>query len=209
MDENLAENKNIQPSPQPNKAKSSSIIRLILVLVFIAFVFMIFLLFQTRIKKVTQKEVIKQTFPTPVTLLLGSLSLQKSDQREVIIQNKTFGVDIIASSEDKLIVGYDVITLFNQDEFEILTATSLLDDFDTYPVKKRDHYIVTGVKKLEATERSIFEQTPILRLTLKPIKKGNLTLKIASNLDKERSQIVDEETTVLFPEVSELTIEVK
>ncbi|OGK46612.1 hypothetical protein A2963_02680 [Candidatus Roizmanbacteria bacterium RIFCSPLOWO2_01_FULL_40_13] len=195
--------------PEVKSSKKDSILRLITVLVAVAFIFLLFLFFQLRNKKQIQDEVIIEQYPTPVILQIGSLTLQKSDKNQSAEQNKALNIDVLANSGEKSIVGYDLVFTFTEDEFEVLTATSLLEDFSLYRIKEKDYFIVTGAKKLDTIASAIFDNTPVLRLTLKPKKKGELTLGLANNLNKERTQMVDEDTQVLFPQVSELKIDVK
>lgn len=196
--------------------QSNSIFRFILLLIFIGFAFLLFFLYQTRQK--TEKQPIytsltptvsRAAAPSPVVLKMGFFSLETSLDAATGEVDKALDLEIIAGSEQKSIVGYDVVVKFEEGAVDILSAKSLLPDFDLYPVARSDYYILTGTRKLESNEPTVFDNTPIARLTIMPKKIGALTIAIADNLGLEKSQLVDDKTQILIPQVGEITIKIK
>jgi len=115
----------------------------------------------------------------------------------------------LADSNGKAVVGYDLILQYDPAALEITSATSLLPDFTVYPIKSADHYSVTATKKITSEDPSIFNQAGVLNLIVTPKKSGSQSLRLVSNLGNEKTQMVDETTKVIYPAVSEITLEVK
>ena len=196
-------------NPEIENNQTNRVFRLILLLVFVIFAFLLFYLYQTREKAGEQPNNVSVTYPTPVVLTTGSFSLQSMPGETKGEIDKPFDLDIVANSEQNSIVGYDVIVKFEEGSLEILSAESLLTDFDIYPIKKSDHYIVTGIKKLGSKESTVFTNTAILRLKVLPKATGALTLSVVDKLGLEKSQMVDEKTKILNPQVGEITFEIE
>lgn len=196
--------------PETNNNQTNSILRFILILVFIGLAFLLFFLYQSR-KKTDQQGNISTSItpPAPVVQTLGSLSFQSTSQVQSVDVDKALDLEIMASSEEKSVVGYDVVVKFEEGAVDIVRASSLLSDFSLYPIKKSDHYIITGVKKLSNREPTILDDTPMIRLTIMPKKSGSLTLAIVDKLGLEKTQMVDEKTIILVPKVGEITLEVR
>ena len=194
---------------QTPNSQNNSVFRFILLLVLIGFAFLLFFLNQTRKKTEEEQNFVSTTIPTPVVLKMGSFNLKPATGVASGVVDETLDLDVVASSDDKLIVGYDVILKFAEGEVDIVSAESLLVDFTLYPIKKSDHYIVTGIKKLGSQEPSMFDSIPILRLSVVPKRAGKLILTVVDKLDLEKSQMVDEKTTILAPQVGQITLEIK
>src|SRR3989338_7297446 len=165
-------------NPEIENNQTNRVFRLILLLVFVIFAFLLFFLYKTRKKTGEQQNNVSITYPTPAGLTTGSFSLQSvsGDTKGEI--DKSFDLDIVANSEQNLIVGYDVIVKFEQGLLEILPAESLLPDFTIYPLKKSDHYILTETKKFGSNEPTVFTNPAILRLKVLPKAAGALTLSV-------------------------------
>lgn len=207
--------------PQINNTQRNKLFRYIMLLVFVVLAFLLFFLYQTRKTTDEQKNFISITPPagetfdispvvqTPVSQKMGSFSFKSASEFNSGDLDKALDLDIIANSDQKSIVGYDVVIKFEEGAVEIASAKSLLPDFDVFPVKKSDHYIITGTKKLEANDPTIFDNAPILRLTVVPKKTGLLKLTVVETIGLEKSQMVNEESKILTPQVGEITLEIK
>lgn len=192
-----------------SNSQTNSVYRFILILVLIVFAFLLLYLYQTRSKIGKQENFVAVTPQPPVVLNMGSISLKAASDVSTGAVNEPLELDIVATSDQKSIVGYDAVLKFKEGSLEVVSAESLLPDFDLYQVKKSDHYILTGTKKLDSVEPAVLDNTAIVRLTVLPRSTGELYLNIADNLGLEKSQMVDEETKVLFPQVGEITLEIK
>lgn len=193
-----------------DNSQSNSVYRFILILVFIIFVFLLFFLYQTR-KKAGQQKNSETIVPTQTVTNLGSFSFQLTSGLDGPAEgklNEIISLEVMAASEQKSIVGYDVIVSFSPDEAEIVSAESLLPDFKLYQTKNSDHYILTGTKIPESKESTVLVNDPILRLQVKPKKIGEITISLVDKIGLEKSQMVDEQTKILSPEVGELTLSV-
>lgn len=199
-----------QPKAQQTKNVSKNLpYRYFLVLVVIIFVLLLFFLYQTRKKSQSEQNYTAITPPAPVILNAGSFSINSVTTEKVVDVYKALDMEIVASSDQKPIVGYDIILKFEKGSLEIISAESLLPDFALYKLGKSDHYILTGAKKLDAIEPTLLENTPIVRLRVMPKRTGPLKLTIVDKLGLEKSQLVDEKTQILFPKVGEITLEIK
>ena len=203
--------------PQSTNNQKNMLFRYLLLLVFVVFAFMLFFLYQTR--KKTEDERNFNTVIPPASVVpvpnsvtgrkVGSFSLKSASEINTGDVDKALDVDIVASSDQKSIVGYDAVVKFEEGAVEIISAKSLLPDFDAFPLKKSDYYVVTGTKKLGSQEPTILDNTTILRLTLMPKKAGILVLTLAETLGLEKSQMVDEESKILTPQLGEMTLEIQ
>lgn len=144
--------------------------------------------------------------PTPVVLDNGSFAIKKSPLGENEKTGNVVKLDIVADSNFKYIVGFDVIIKHDKNAIEVIAAESLLPDFDAYFLEKSDHFIVTGGKKITSNKSLLFNNTAIIRLTIIPKKTGEITLKIVEKQGKEKSQMIDIKSTVLIPKVGEIIL---
>lgn len=192
-----------------SKPKTKTGFKLTLFIVFIIFIALLIFINQSRKKSRSQPEPISLTPAAQIIKTAGSIRLSTISLDKVVDVDKAMDVEVIASSDEKSIVGYDVILAYEEGVVEVVSATSLLPDFDLYEFKYSDHFIITGAKKLDAIEPSVFDSTAIARIKLIPKRTGQLNLKVLSTLGKEKTQLVDEETQVLRPAVSEITLEIE
>ena len=192
-----------------DSSQSNSVYRFILLLLFVIFAFLLLFLYQIRRKTPEQKNSIFEVLPTPIILKMGAISLRPVSDSALNSVNKEIELYIEAGSESRNIVGYDVIVKFVPGELEIVSAESQLPDFDLFPIRKSDHLILTGTKKLNSQEPSVWENTPILLLKVKAKKTGNISISLAEKLGLEKSQLFDAETKILSPEVGSIILEIK
>ena len=191
---------------QENNKKKHTTTRLIFLVLVIAFAVFLVILNQPKQKPGKKQISPGEIIPTPVVLTEGSFSLQSGQTDQNENQNKAIELEVVADSNKKSIVGYDIVIKYEKGAVEILSVESLLSDFDVYPLEKNDHFIITGAKKLESNETIVFENTPILKLTVLPKKTEELILNVADKLGLERSQMVDEKTNILVPLVGEIKL---
>ena len=176
---------------------------------FIGLAFLLFFLYQSRKKTDEQINFTTVTPPAQIVQALGSFSFDTSSEVASVDVDKAIDLEIMASSEEKSIVGYDIVVKFEEGAVDIVRASSLLSDFTLYPTKRSDHYIITGVKKLSSREPTILDDTPILRLTVMPKKSGALNVMIVERLGLEKTQMVDDKTNIFVPKIGEVTLEVR
>ena len=180
-----------------------------LMLGFFIFLALLLLVLNNFKKQETKKDEVVSgiNIPTPIILTAGSFAFRQSPSTEVSTGN-TKEVEILANSQGKSIVAYDVLLGYDKTAAEILAVESLIPEIDVYPVGKDDYFVITGAKKLEANDPLIFEDTPIIKLKIIVKKPAGLTLSVLQNLGKEKSQLVDDKSVVLNPEVGEFKLEI-
>jgi hypothetical protein len=114
-----------------------------------------------------------------------------------------------ASSGGKDIAGYDVLLAIDPAQFEIQSITSELASFSILKFEKGTHVTITGIKGLGQNDPTIFNETPLLLVILKPIKKGESTVSVLLGQDKEKTMLVDTEVEPLTPQVGSLSVSIK
>ena len=184
-------------------------LRVVLLSIFIIFAVLL-VVFNMRTRQEKKRPALTHsavTIPTPIVLAEGSILIQQVSSESAVNSNAK-QVQIVANSNQKSVVAYDVVIKYDRGAVEILSAVSLLPDFTVYPLGKSDHFVVTGAKKLDSTESIIFANTPILQLNIVPKKSGPITLNVVSTLGKEKSQLVDNKSNILSPEVGELKFQI-
>lgn len=188
--------------------QSNSAFRFILLLVVIVFSFLLFFIFRT--KRQSQQQDTSQVHPTPTIAVenKGAFSLRPAKGNFGGSLANEFDLILEATSDGSPIVGYDIILNYSPDEVELAYAESLLSDFEIYLTDKGDRLILTGAKKLESQTESVFENTPVVQLKVKPKKTGNIVIAIEKASEAEKTQLVDTRTKVLYPETGSITLEI-
>jgi hypothetical protein len=105
---------------------------------------------------------------------------------------------ILASSYNYDIVGFDfIVEKEDMSNSLILTASSLLSSFSLYQTKKEDFLILTGVKKLNFRQPTVFSETPLVEIKLtKPVK-----VNLKNTWGKYTSKLVDNQNNILIPRI--------
>lgn len=181
--------------------------RLILFLVFVLFAFVLFYLYQTSRKTEGGVNIVAPTF-VPTRATTGTFSLNQVGDAQ-LTANKQFELDVVATSEGRSIVGYDLVLTYDPQAIEVVKAASLLEDFSIYPLKRADHYSLTATKKLASQTPTLLDSTPVLRLTLLARKAGSLQLTLVRQLGVEKTQMVDDKTQVLSPRVGKISLTIQ
>lgn len=195
----------MEDQPSQDNRKNNSKLKKILLIGFIVLAVTLVFLNNFRKQTVKQSQDTTANVPTPVVLTAGSFSFQPGIASSVATNTKE--LNILASSDQKSIVSYDIVLKYDKAAAEILTVESLVDDFDLYPLSKSNYFVITGVKKIDSTNQLVLDQTPLLKLKLILKKPEGLTLSIVDSLGKEKSQLVDDKSTILKPESTEFKLE--
>jgi hypothetical protein len=160
----------------------------------------------------SQDSVASSYVPQPASVVtnreLPWVEIVQADETAVS-QNQPFTVTVRASSGGKDIAGYDVLLAIDPSQFEIQSIASELESFSILQFEKGTHVTVTGIKNLGQNEPTVFSETPILSVTLKPIKKGAATISVLLQQDKEQTILVDTDVVPVTPQVGSLSVEVQ
>ncbi|MBI2641199.1 hypothetical protein HYW87_01220 [Candidatus Roizmanbacteria bacterium] len=198
-----------QNSPQPKTV----LFRFVLVVILLFAGLAIFYLY--RAAKTTPRE---QNFSSTPVVQAESVPTLPPTTGVILLQSpvdaqlralQQFDVEVKATSDGKAVVGYDLVLTFDPEEIEVQKATSLVNDFTLYPVKKEKYYSLTATKGVEVKTQSVFNNTPIAKFTLLPKKSGTIRLALTRQLGVEKTQMVDEQSQILSPQVNEITLEVQ
>lgn len=113
-----------------------------------------------------------------------------------------------ASSGGKDISGYDVLIGIDPQQFEVLNVTSATPDFQIQTFERGMYHAVTGYKNLQVTAPTIFENTALLTMTVRPKMKGRHVITVLATKDNERTQMIDKDVVILEPQVGSTFVNV-
>lgn len=147
----------------------------------------------------------KMEIPTEVPTQ-GSLTLSTTSTSVKL--NYNFNVDVTANSDQKNIVGYDLVVNYDPATIEFINAQSLLPGFQIYTYKKENYVLITAVKGLQNQAQSAFSDNKILTLTFLSKKIGTGSLSLKSPSGNEKTKLVTDTTESLNPKLSDLQIEI-
>ncbi|KKS44945.1 MAG: hypothetical protein UV09_C0052G0003 [Candidatus Gottesmanbacteria bacterium GW2011_GWA2_42_18] len=161
-------------------------------------------------KKTTINEQAASTSIIPTTEpTQGSLNLKLFGNEKIsLLTGQELSIDLIADSNEKNIVGYDLVLSYDPSSFDFVKATSDLVDFKIYSYKKDSYLSLLATKILQSQTTSVFAQTKIASLVFKPLKAGKFIFSLKSLIGKDRTDLVTDKTEVLNPKLNELEIEV-
>jgi len=149
-------------------------------------------------KKPTQnlKQKNQQTTAISPTSLLKVV-----DEAELILKKvDSLNYQVIASSNNYDITGFDLLVeLENAADLKDVTVSLLLSSFSLYQTKKENFLILTGVKKLNFSQPTVFSNTPLVEIKLtKPVK-----INLKNTWGKYTSKLVDNQNNILTPKIVE------
>lgn len=137
----------------------------------------------------------------------GALILQTGGNKRRAPLTQNLVVDVLASSDKEDVVAFDTMMGYDQDAFDLVSVSSLLPSFSVSRHDQDGYVSVTAYQPPEVDARVVMKDTPVLRYVFSPKKAGFYTFSILSTSEKEKTQLVTTKTDRLFPEVSELTVE--
>lgn len=122
-------------------------------------------------------------------------------------------IKLSADSNGQNIVGYDVVLYYDPTAFEFVAAISTLADFTIYPNDNGNYLFLTSVKSVGSETATVLggeqgSEATIANLTFKPKKIGNYNFSLRQSADQEKTQLVTDQTEILNPALSDLTVEI-
>ncbi len=160
-------------------------------------------------KKTTINEQAASTSIIPTTEpTQGSLNLKIENEEISLSTDKELKIDLIADSNEKNIIGYDLVLSYDPLAFDFVKATSNLADFKIYSYKRDNYLSFLATKTLQSQTPSVFTKTKIASLVFKPIKAGKFAFSLKPLMGKDKTDLVTDKTEVLNPKLNELEIEV-
>ena len=182
----------------------------LLVIFFAVFVGTSIFLILNNKKPLSEKETITTTMIIPtVKPTQGLLNLKLFGNEKISLSgDKELKIDLVADSNEKNIVGYDLVLSYDPLAFDFVKATSNLADFKIYSYKRDGYLSFLATKTLQSQTPSVFTQTKIASLVFKPIKAGKFSFSLKPLMGKDKTDLVTDKTEVINPKLNELEIEV-
>lgn len=141
----------------------------------------------------------------------GMLSLVP--QKKESTMSEVVNIDLLAQSEGKNIVGYDVVLFYDPLSFEFIEATSAFPDFKIYSYNRGTYLLLTAVKSLSSQAATVFGSDAggqkIATLNFKPKKAGNFNFSLRQSTGSDVTDLVTDETEVLSPSLIDASVEIK
>jgi len=123
--------------------------------------------------------------------------------------NQPVTVNLLADSNKKNIVGYDLVIFYDKTGFDFISASSLLPDFQLYSYKKDSYVTFTAIQQAASTVKRVFKETPVASFTFQPKKAGSFIISLRNSYGKEKTDLVTDLTETIYPSLADLTLTVK
>jgi len=193
-----------------NNQGKNKIFVYLLVIFFAAFVGTSIFLVLNNKKPLSEKEAITTTITVPtVKPTQGSLNLKLFGKEEISLStDKELKIDLVADSNEKNIVGYDLVLSYDPLAFDFVKATSNLADFNIFSYKRDNYLSFLATKSLQSQTSAVFAQTKIASLIFRPIKTGKFSFSLKSLMGKDKTDLVTDKTEILNPRLNNLEIKV-
>lgn len=152
------------------------------------------------------------TSPTVTPTLIpypknGSFTLKTTTS--VVKLGESFSVDLVATSGEKPVAGYDVVLSYDKSALDRQSVQNFVDAFRIYTYDRTpDRTSISATKNIQVNDQVIFSNTPLLRFTFVATKTGTFSLSLKP-VGAESSKMVDDEANVTYPELSDLSLEIR
>ena len=110
-------------------------------------------------------------------------------------------VTIYAFSGGKDITGYDLLIGIDPTQYEVVNITSELPSFQIQTFDRGMYHAVTGIKNLQAQDPTLFNDTALVKVVLKPKTSGESVITVLATKCQERTQLVDKDVIIIEPQV--------
>lgn len=145
-----------------------------------------------------QKEINSVVNPTTAPVAeVQKIDALQIDTPRTVQANENIVLTIKVDSKNRDITAFDMLVNYNTEGLIYVKTDSLITGFNVYDYKNENIISVTGVKSLTNKTVHVFNQTPIIKLTFKPLKKGSYTFSIPSEVGSEKTQLVDNNSLVM------------
>ncbi len=152
--------------------------------------------------KFTNKDDVGQ--PAPFDSKKVWLEVTAESTKGKVNENMTLVIN--GFSEGKDVNGYDILFAVNSQEFEIISAESVLPTFQIFKFTKDDHVTFTAMKSMNAKDKTVLNNTPVLKIVVKPKKRGKINFSIMPFAGKEKTKFVDSNIQVSAPQVKSVQV---
>jgi hypothetical protein len=199
--------------------EKNNIFKYLLVVFFAAFVGTgLFLLISNKPK--TSKEKISTVrvdfpventavIPTVATTSSVSMALETNLPGNQMKVGDTIELNLLADSNGKNIVGYDVVMYYDSLAFDFLKGITMLPDYNIFTYKKGHYFTITGLKTLQSAPSPMTKANKLATLTFQSTKAGKFEFSLKQSNEKDKTDLVTDKTEVLIPTLNQLTVDVK
>lgn len=194
--------------------QTNSIKKAVLVIIAIVIIIVIFVVIQKSVKKTNPLTVIPTSSPisnpSPAKNIInsGSFNLKIADGAVKKESGKEFTVDVLADSNGKDVVGYDIILQFDSTRLDFIKSESKINDFTIYKNNDTGKISFTGVKKIASNSTNILSGKSLVTLTFKAKAQGHASISIIKERQKEVTQFIDGQTQIYYPKVNSINLEI-
>jgi hypothetical protein len=154
-----------------------------------------------------EKGVLTSVFPTQVAshsyfkLLPPSYPVQAGSTFELLVE---------ADSDTKIISGFDVLLEFDKSAFDFVKIASLNKDYRVFSYQAPiTHLSITGTRDLASKNEMPLNKTNLLTIAFKAKKTGNYRFVLKPAIGNEVSQMIDNHTNKIIPQVNEISVTIK
>lgn len=123
-------------------------------------------------------------------------------------QGTIINVDLYADSKLKNVVGYDIILKYDPLAFDYLKVEPILPDFRIYNYRKDNYLTLTATRDLQSSPAP-FSNVKLASLLFEAKKSGNYTFSVEPAFEQSKTDFITDNTEVLSPGLSTLTVDVK
>lgn len=157
--------------------------------------------------KVTNTEGVAPSIVPTERPTTGMFELTAAETELVV--GKPTKVTVVANSEGKDVVGYDVILPLSPAEISNVSVKSLVPDFQIFTNESEEYLAVTGIKGLTSKNVNVLSETPLIEITFTPLKAGTLSMFLFEEKGREVTKFVDTDTKLYYPTLTSLDLVVR
>ena len=138
----------------------------------------------------------------------GSLTLETDLPGNQMNIGDMVELKLVADSADKNIVGYDVVMYYDSLAFDFDRALSSLPDYNIFTYKKGHFFTITGLKNLQSAPSPMVKAT-VATFTFTATKAGKFEFSLRASNDKDKTDLITDNTEVLVPALNQVMVDVK
>ena len=138
----------------------------------------------------------------------GEIILSAAKKNASLMKREKIIITAKVNSNKRDVVSFDLIFKFDKKGLNLDKVIPLSPDFDLFKKPLSDGEIITGVKKIGRKEKIILNNDQLIKLIFSPKKEGSYTIAIVPTDKMDKTQFVDHETKIIYPEISNLKIAV-
>ncbi len=158
-----------------------------------------------RAQRKAEPTVIPTRLPHPIN---GIMELKEEKKATSVPVGKPFVIQLVATSGNSKIAGYDVVMTYDKTAFERQAVQNGDTTFRIFTFDRENRVSISATKQLQSTQITQFEETPILSFTFLPKKKGRFTFSLKP-LGQESSKYVDDTAQATYPNYKDLVLEIQ